>query len=150
MISRGKKSMSLVKDIIQSLAEKGKIVHKFIFQEIEVEMEILTTEEQMLADGMVDFAKLQLKYKAELQSFRDGIDKFRSLSLLSFAIKKMGGQVTIDKGLALEEQQKQRIEFRDELAGLGITAVDFFLKEYNKLIQKHNEFLEKKDEIAGK
>lgn len=145
--------MSLVKDIVGSLIEKGDIIHETTIHGIKFEMRLLSNEEQILADGLVDMQHIRDKYKAEASfttTFRDTVEKFRAVALVAFSIKSVNGKSPVDKSLSLEEQYKQRVEFRDELLGLPTPIQDKLASEYNQLLTKQTEFLNKAEEIAGK
>jgi hypothetical protein len=143
--------MSLLKEAIQSLIQNGKITHTFPFRGMEFEMRVLTAEEQLLSDGMVDPEKLVEKYKAEsVNTFRDTVEKFRSASRLSFAICKINGKSPVDEKSILPDQFKQRLEFRDELLEMTTSMFDHLMLEFNKCLDKQREFLTGVEENAGK
>jgi hypothetical protein len=144
--------MSLVKAALEGLVIKGKIDHEFTIHGTKFEMELLSTEEIFLADALVDFKSLKEKYGADerFQIMGDGIVKQRSLSQMTFAIKKVNGQSPVDETLPVEEQFKQRMEFRDELASLEVTIYDQIVDSYNKLVKKRDALFEDLDETAKK
>lgn len=143
--------MSLLKEAIQSLINKGKITHEFTLQGMKFEMRVLTTEELLLSEGMVDPDKLKEKYKAEsVNTFRDTIDKFRVASKLSFAISKIDGKSPVDEKALLPDQFKQRLEFRDEILSMTTSMVDHLTLESNKCADKQREFLSNVEENTGK
>lgn len=145
--------MSLVAAAIKSLIEKGDVFHETTIHGIKFEMGVLSSEEQILADGLVDMDKIREKYKAEtsfVTTFRDTVEKFRTIALVAFAVKKVNGQSPVDAGASLQEQYKQRVEFRDELLGLPTPVQDKLTREYNQLLLKQAEFLDKAGEATGK
>lgn len=143
--------MSLVKDAIQSMIQKGKIQHDFEMNGTKITMEVLTTEEQLLADSLVDPEKIKDKYGADqLNTFRDTIEKYRTIAQIAFSIKKVNGKSPVDTKATLSDQFVQRIEFRDELNELDVVMLDLMIGEYRRLIDKQRSFLEKVEENAKK
>jgi hypothetical protein len=144
--------MSLLKDAIQSLVAKGKIIHEFSLQGMKFEMRVLTAEELLLSEGMVDPDKLKEKYQAaeSTNTFRDTVDKFRLASNLSFAIAKIDGKSPVDEKALLPDQFKQRLEFRDEILSMTTSMVDHLTMESNKCVEKQRAFLINIEENAGK
>jgi hypothetical protein len=144
--------MSLLKEAIQSLIKRGKIIHEFSLQGMKFEMRVLTTEELLLSEGMVDPEKLKEKYSAteSVNVFRDTVEKFRVASNLSFAISKIDGKSPVDETALLSEQFKQRIEFRDEILGMTTSMVDHLTLESNKCVDKQRKFLIGLDENLEK
>lgn len=143
--------MSLVKSAIESLVMKGKITHDFELQGIQFSMQILSTEEQLIADSLVDPDYLGKKYKTKnLNTFRDTMDKHRLISQMALAIRTVNGESPVDASLSLEEQFKQRIEFKEEISGLDVVMLDRLIAEYNELISKQRQFLAKAEENIKK
>lgn len=143
--------MSLVKEAIASMIQKGKIQHEFEMSGTRFVMEILTTEEQLLADSLVNPEQIKEKYGADnLNTFRDTIDKYRTISQIAFAIKKVNGRSPVDSKLTLVEQFAQRVEFKEELAELDVVMLDQLIIEYRRLIDKQRSFLEKVEDNAKK
>jgi hypothetical protein len=134
--------MSLVKDAIKSLVEKGKITHDFEIHGMKFSMEVLTSEEQLLADSLVDPDYFNKKFKADnVNTFRDTMDKHRLISQMALAIRTVDGKSPVDKDAPLSEQFKQRVEFKDEIIELDVVTLDQLVSEYNTLVLKHREFL---------
>ena len=144
--------MSLVKDILKGLAEKGKVEHEFTLNGIKFVMEPLTTEEQILTDGLVSTESLKEKYGTgkEFGTYNDTIIKLRTVSQLTFAIKSVNGKPPVDESQSLTEQFKQRIEFRDELNELGPHVIDELGKEYRAMLKKNRELFENLEENVEK
>lgn len=143
--------MSLVKSAIESLVQKGKITHDFEVQGVSFSMQILSTEEQLIADSMVDPEYLSKKYKTKnLNTFRDTMDKHRVISQMALAIRNVNGESPIDTSLSLEEQFKQRAEFKEEISNLDVVTLDRLIFEYNQLIAKQREFMNEVKENAKK
>jgi hypothetical protein len=145
--------MSLVKSALKSLAEKGIIEHEVTIEGVRFEFRALTSEEQLIADSMVNSNSLKKKYGAgdELNTFGDTISKYRNLALLCFAIKSIDGQVAVDGSIELEKQFKQRIEFRDELSELSPTFIDeLFRRGYLEHNKKQREFFDNVKDNVGK
>lgn len=133
--------MSLVASAIRGLAEKGRLTKESTVKDVKFELEILTTEEQLLADGMVDTDALKKKYGAGdvYSTYPDTISKMRTLAILTFAIKKVNGAPVVDEEKTIVEQFKQRLEFKDELAELGTVIVDKLYKDYRSLTDQQRE-----------
>lgn len=144
--------MSLVKKAIQSLVQTGKIVHEFNIGDVKFVMEPLDSEEQILADGLVDIDHLKEKYNTEkrVSTYPDMIGKYRSISQVAFAIRKVNGEDTIDKSLSAKEQFKQFLEFRDDLGKLSTSMIDQLVSEYRKLNKKQIEFFDDFEDNVGK
>jgi hypothetical protein len=143
--------MSLVRDAIMSVAKEGEITHEFTVKGLKIVLRALKTEEQLLADGMVDSQSLKGKYGAgEIMTLSDTITKYRSIGRVALAVKTVNGQSPVDTNAALSKQFEQRKEFRDELMEMGSGAVDIMIREYNKLADKEQEFYKDIDENLGK
>jgi len=143
--------MSLVKDVIESVARKGEITHEFTVKGLQFVIRSLATEEQILADGMVDTGKIRKKYGAEnLMTLSDTIQKYRTIAMVALATKTINGKSPVDEEASLEEQYKQRQEFVDELMSLGSAFMDNVIREYNKLGVKEREFFSDVDENIKK
>lgn len=144
--------MSLVKSALQSLAEKGKVTHSFTIKDTKFEMESLTTEEQILSDGLVDIDTLKKKYdtKQRISTYPDMIAKYRSLAQIAFAIKKINNEPPVDTEKTYSEQFIARLEFRDELSQLDPVMLDEIIKEYKKLGSKQRDFYDNFEENVGK
>lgn len=143
--------MSLVKDAIRSIVEKGIIEHEFTIQDTKFVIRSLTTEEQFLADGMVDSNRLREKYKTDkLITLNDTIQKHRTISMVALATKLVNGHSPVDENESLENQFKQRLELRDELMSLGSGYMDQIITEYNKLKQKEAKFYQNVEENVEK
>lgn len=135
--------MSLIRETILAVAREGEITHKFTLKGMKFVLRSLTTEEQILSDGMVDSQKLKKKYGAEdLLTLSDTIAKYRTIGKIALSIKTVNGQSPVDTNESLEVQFKQRLELRDELMELGSGAVDEMIREFNKLAIKESEFFE--------
>lgn len=133
--------MSLVKDVIESVARNGEVTHEFSVKGLKFVIGSLSTEEQILADGMVDTAKIRKKYGAEnLMTLSDTIQKYRTIAMVALATKTLNGKCPVDENAKLEEQYKQRTEFIDELMSLGSGFMDAVIKEYSQLSIKEREF----------
>jgi hypothetical protein len=142
--------MSLVSELIQSVAKEGEITHEFTLKSLKIVLRTLKTEEQFLSDGMIDTQTLKNKYDADILTLNDTIAKYRSIGKVALSIKTINGQSPVDTNETLTKQFKQRLELRDELMGLGSAAVDQLIKEYNKLLNKEQEFYGDLDENLGK
>jgi hypothetical protein len=144
--------MSLVKDMIQQLVNEGKVSNSFTVRGIRFEMENLTTEEQLLADGLVDISKIAEKYQADkdISVLPDMIQKYRTIAQVTFAIKKVNGQSPVDEQAAPSEQFKQRLEFKDELIQLGTAMLDELIDNYRSLVAKQKDFLDDVEENVKK
>lgn len=144
--------MSLLKEAIKSLAEKGVIEHYKTINGMRFDFRALTSEEQLIADSMVNTNSLKKKYKAEdeLTTYPDTISKYRNLSILCYAIKSVDGQVPVDENASLEDQFKKRIEFKNELATLSPAIIDELFKEYLTHNKKQRDFFNDLEENTGK
>jgi hypothetical protein len=135
------KNMSLVADAIKSVAEKGQITHECTIQGLKFVLRSLKTEENIIADGMVDTDKVSEKYGAKnLITLNDTLNKYRTIAMISLATETVNGKPPVDSKVSLEDQFKQREEFRDELMGSGAAFVDALIREYNFLLVKEREF----------
>lgn len=144
--------MSLVKEALESLAQKGKLEHDCTILGIKFVLEPLSTEEQILADGIVDVESLKKKYGAteDFNTYADTVGKYRTLAQLMFAVKKVNGASPVDLNASLQEQFKQRLEFRDELSNLSTTIIDELTINYRKLLNKQKDFFDNLEENVGK
>lgn len=133
--------MSLVKDVIESVAREGLITHEFPIKNLKFKLKALSSEEQFLADGMVDTNKIKKKYGAEnLVTLNDQIQKHRSISMIALATVSVNGKCPVDEKATLEEQFKQRLEFKDELMTLNSGMIDAIIMEFNNLVKKERDF----------
>lgn len=143
--------MSLVKDVIESVAREGEMTHEFTIKGLKFVIHNLSTEEQILADGMVDTAKIRNKYGAKnLMTLADTIQKYRTVAMVALATKTLNGKSPVDENTSLEDQYKQRTEFIDELMSLGGAFMDAIIKEYNQLGVKEREFYKDVEENLKK
>lgn len=143
--------MSLVSDIIKSVAKDGEITHEFSVKKIKFVLRPLTLEELLIADGMIDTEKIRKKYGAnDLILLNDTIQKHRTIALVALATKTVNGKEPIDKKASLQEQFKQLEEFRDELMGTGGAFVDRLIAEYNVMVSKEKEFYKELEENVEK
>lgn len=142
--------MSLVRDAIFSVAREGELTHDFTIKGLKFVIRTLKTEEQFLSDGMIDTQTLKNKYNADILTLNDTIAKYRSLGKVALSIKTINGQSPVDTNESLPIQFKQRLELRDELMELGSAAVDQMIKEYNKLLNKEQEFFGNLEDNLGK
>lgn len=145
--------MSLLKETIQSLAKKGKIEKEVTLHGMKIILGTLSTEEQILSESIVSHKSLREKYNADQDSFmtlQDTLLKHRSVSILCFAIKSIDEKQPVDTSKNLEEQFKERLEFRDELLELDANTIDFLLKEYNVLMDENKKVYEDLNENLGK
>lgn len=143
--------MSLVREAIMSVARTGEIVHKFTIKDLTFVLRGLKSEEELLADGMVDPQRLREKYGAtNLLTLNDTLQKHRTLAMVALATKSVNGQSPVDTESTLQEQYKQRLELRDELMELDSAMVDEIVKEYNKLALKRAQFFENVEENMEK
>lgn len=130
-----------MKDAILSVAREGEITHEFTVKGLKFVLKSLSTEEQILADGMIDTTRLKEKYGAkQLATLNDTVYKYRTIAMIALGTKTINGQSPVTKEADLAEQFKQRSELRDELMELQSSVVDQLIKEYNVLIKKENEF----------
>lgn len=139
--------MSLVKDIldsaIDSVVKTGEIEHKFEVKGLTFVLRGLTAEEEILADGMVDTSKIKEKYGAQnLMTLQDTIHKHRTLARVALSTRTVNGKPPVDKEANLEDQFKQREEFKSELMGLNSAMLDLIIREFGKLNEKQIKFFE--------
>ena len=144
--------MSLVKGVIDGLVNNGKVKHEFKMDGIEFVMEPISTELQVLSDGMVNFNVLKEKYntKSDFSTYPDMIQKFRSVTQVAFAIVSVDGKPPVDPDADFQEKFSQYKEFRDELFGMPTGMIDYFIEQYNKLKKEEREFFKNFEEEAGK
>ena len=143
--------MSLVGDIIKSVAKEGEIHHEFSVKGVKFVFRPLNLDEMLIADGMIDMDKLQKKYGAkDLVVLNDTIQKARTIALVALSTKTVNGKQPVDKDASLEEQFRQLGEFRDELMDSGTAFVDRLILEYNKMVDKEREFFRDLDENVEK
>lgn len=143
--------MSLVGDIIKSVAKEGEITHEFSIKKINFVFRPLNLDEMIIADGMIDIEKIRKKYGAkDLIVLNDTIQKARTIALVTLATKTVNGKQPVDKNASLEDQFKQLEEFRDELMDSGTAFVDRLILEYNKMVDKEREFFKELDENVEK
>lgn len=143
--------MSLVKEAILSVAREGEITHEFTIKGLKFVIKALSTEEQILADGMVDTSRIRSKYGAEnLMTLSDTIQKYRTIAMIALATKTLNGTSPVDENASLEEQYKQRREFIDELMSLGSGFMDAIIKEYTQLGIKERNFYKDLEENIKK
>lgn len=144
--------MSLVKSALEGLVIKGKISHEFTIHGTKFEMELLSAEEIFLADALIDVKSVKEKFGADerFQIMNDTIVKQRTLSQMTYAIKKVNGQSPVDETLPVTEQFVQRMEFREEIAALEVTIYDEIVASYKKLVEKRDALFEDLDETAKK
>lgn len=143
--------MSLVGDMIKSVAQEGEIVHKFTIKKLKFVMSPLKLDQLIIADGMIDIDKLREKYGAkDLVILNDTIQKARTIALVTLATKTVNGKPPVDVEATKEEQFKQLEEFRDELMDAGSAFVDRLIVEYNKMVNKEKEFFADLDENVEK
>lgn len=134
--------MSLVKDLlVKSLAEEGELLHDFTIKNLTFVLKEIETEEQILADGLVDLGQIREKHDAKNHiTLDDMIRKMRAISQITFAIKTINGKPPVDPDADLKEQYKARLELRDELLGMGTAFVDRIILEFNDFAAKQREF----------
>lgn len=133
--------MSLVKDLIQSVAKEGEITHEFSIKGLKFVLRALSTEEQFLADGMVNTTRLREKYGAKnLMTLNDTIQKHRTIAMVALATKTINGKSPVDSAESKEKQFEQREELRDELMELDSRMMDEIIREYNQLTRKQVDF----------
>jgi hypothetical protein len=143
--------MSLVREAILSVARNGEITHEFTVKELKFVLRTLSTEEQFIADGMVDTARLREKYGADnLITLNDTIQKHRTIAMVAMATKTVNGKSPVDTESTLQEQYKQRTELRNELMELDSHLIDHIIREYTKLTSKQNDFYKNLDENMEK
>lgn len=143
--------MSLVKEAIQALAQTGELTHDFTLAGKKFVMRPLNSEEQILADGMVDTNHVKKKYGAEkLMTLTDTIQKYRTVAMIALATKSIDGKPPVDTGVNLEEQYKQRCELRDELMSLPSGLMDEIIREYNQMSIKERKFYQGLEENMEK
>ena len=143
--------MSLVKEAIEALAQKGELEHEFNLAGKKFVMRPLNSEEQILADGMVDTNNVKKKYGAEkLVTLNDTIQKYRTVAMIALATKSIDGKPPVDTEVNLEEQYKQRCELRDELMKLPSGLMDEIIREYNQMSIKERKFYKDIDENLEK
>lgn len=133
--------MSLVGDLIKSVAQEGEIIHEFTIKGLKFVMHPLSLDKVLIADGMIDMANLRKRHGVkDLVVLNDTIQKARTIALVALATKTVNGKPPVDEAATKEEQFKQLEEFRDELMGLGAGFVDKLILEYNKLVAKEKDF----------
>ena len=133
--------MSLVKEAIQALAQQGELTHEFTLAGKKFVMRPLDSEEQILADGMVDTNLVKKKYGADkLMTLSDTIQKYRTIAMIALATKSIDGKPAVDSEANLEEQYKQRCELRDELMKLPSGLMDEIIREYTQMSIKERKF----------
>lgn len=143
--------MSLVGDIIKSVAREGEIQHEFNVKGTRFVFRPLNLDEMLIADGMIDMDKLRKKYGAkDLVVLNDTIQKARTVALVALATKTVNGKKPVDEKVTKEEQFKQLEEFRDELMDAGTAFVDRLIVEYNRMVDKERDFFADLDENAEK
>ena len=143
--------MSLVSDIIQSVAKEGEITHEFKVRGTKFVYRPLNSEELIIADGMIDTEKVRKKHGAkDIVTLNDTIQKHRTLAMVALATKTVNGKPPIDSKASAEDRFKQLEEFRDELMAVGGGFVDRLILEYNKLLSKEREFYQDLDENLEK
>jgi hypothetical protein len=143
--------MSLVSDVIKSVAREGEITHEFKIKGLKFVLRTLSTEEQFIADGMIDTNRLKEKYGAKnLMTLNDTIQKHRTIAMVALATKTINGKSPVDTEKTMAEQFTQRQELRDELMELDSRMMDEIIKEYNRMTLKQTEFYSKLDENMEK
>ena len=143
--------MSLVKDAIESIAREGEITHEFSVKGLDFVLRSLSTEEQLLADGMVNTSRIREKYGAKnLMTLSDTIQKYRTVAMIALSTKTLNGKEPVDSKATLQEQYKQRTEFQDELMSLGSVFMDEIIREFNQLAIKERDFIKKLEENVEK
>lgn len=143
--------MSLVKDAILSVARKGEITHEFTVAGLTFVLRSLKTEEQFIADGMVDSNRLKDKYGASnLLTLNDTIHKHRTIAMVSLATQTVNGKSPVDSEADLKTQYKQREELRNELMELNSSIIDEIIREFQTLTVKQNKFYENVEENMEK
>ena len=143
--------MSLLKDIISTVAQEGEILHDFTVAKMKFVLKGLNAEEQILADSMIDPDYLNKKYgREDLKTYTDTMGKYRSICLVALAVKTIDGQSPVDESKSLKEQFEQRVELRNELMSLDGFLINAIVEEYNKLRDKQEDFFAKLKENLEK
>lgn len=144
--------MSLVQAFLKDLTTKGKVSTTFDLAGLKFEITLLTTEQQLLADSLVDIDNIKKKYGAteHTYTFPDVIDKCRAISKLTFAIKSINGVSPVDLAATPDKQFQQRLELRDEITALNGVVIDELLQHYNVLVEREKDFFERLEENTKK
>lgn len=133
--------MSMVKDLIQSVAKEGNITHDFSIGSLKFVIGPIKTEEQFLADGQILTNKIKEKYGAtDLMTLPDTVQKYRTVAMVALSTITVNGQSPIDENETIQNQFKQRQELIDELLGMPPEAIDKMSREYYKLSNKQKDF----------
>lgn len=150
---KGDSAMSLLKSTLEKLATKGTISKDVPINGSTFRLEVLSTEEQILADSIIRSQSLKDKFGAaegDFTTLQDTLAKYRTLSILCLAIRSIDNVAPVDTTADVAEQFKQRMEFRDELGTLNTAIVDKLMAEYWAISDEQKKFFDDVIENAGK
>jgi len=142
--------MSLVSGLLAGVAKDGQIRHEFTVNELKFVLRGLSSEEQLVADSMVNTKRLRDKYGDGLSILNDTVGKMRTMGMVALATETINDQSPVDSDKPLKDQFKQRLELQEELMGLDVSMMDRITLEYNKLVTKQRDFFKDIDENIKK
>ena len=109
-------------------------------QELAFVLKGLSTEDQLVADSMINRTYFFDKYGDDLLILPDTVNKIRTMGLVALSVETLNGQTPVDDSKTFKEQFKQRLELQEELMTLNGSAIDRIIAEYNKLVKKQQSF----------